>query len=134
MMVTGTCRLFGHEAGLALAAPVGAEAGEEEVQVADVVADQDCSVRTKDGAVRLSAADLGGPLGERATLVQFSTAFCQPCRATVSGAAWGRMGHDGSAGRSAGGVRSGGVPGGPGLRAGRPGRARRRKLLASSDH
>ncbi|TDQ54904.1 TlpA family protein disulfide reductase [Actinorugispora endophytica] len=29
----------------------------------------------------LTAADLGGPLGERATLVQFSTAFCQPCRA-----------------------------------------------------
>ena len=27
-------------------------------------------------------ADLGGQLGERATLVQFSTAFCQPCRAT----------------------------------------------------
>jgi thiol-disulfide isomerase/thioredoxin len=32
--------------------------------------------------VRLTAADLGGPLGERATLVQFSTAFCAPCRAT----------------------------------------------------
>jgi thiol-disulfide isomerase/thioredoxin len=30
----------------------------------------------------LAAADLGGPLGERATLVQFSSAFCQPCRAT----------------------------------------------------
>lgn len=30
----------------------------------------------------LSAADLGEPLGERATLVQFSSAFCQPCRAT----------------------------------------------------
>lgn len=30
----------------------------------------------------LSAEDLGQPLGERATLVQFSTAFCQPCRAT----------------------------------------------------
>ena len=30
----------------------------------------------------LSPADLGAPLGERATLVQFSTAFCQPCRAT----------------------------------------------------
>ena len=30
----------------------------------------------------LTAGDLGGPLGERATLVQFSTAFCQPCRAT----------------------------------------------------
>ncbi|MEV7783720.1 thioredoxin family protein [Kitasatospora sp. NPDC088351] len=39
-------------------------------------------VRTKDGAVRLSAAELGESLGERATLVQFSTAFCQPCRAT----------------------------------------------------
>ncbi|MFH9355699.1 thioredoxin family protein [Kitasatospora sp. NPDC017646] len=39
-------------------------------------------VRTKDGTVRLSEAELGGPLGERATLVQFSTAFCQPCRAT----------------------------------------------------
>ncbi|WP_327093288.1 thioredoxin family protein [Nonomuraea sp. NBC_01738] len=30
----------------------------------------------------LRAAVLGSPLGERATLVQFSTAFCQPCRAT----------------------------------------------------
>lgn len=39
-------------------------------------------VRAKDGAVGLSAAELGVPLGERATLVQFSTAFCQPCRAT----------------------------------------------------
>lgn len=39
-------------------------------------------VRAKDGSVRLSAAELGAGLGERATLVQFSTAFCQPCRAT----------------------------------------------------
>lgn len=30
----------------------------------------------------LSEAELGVALGERATLVQFSTAFCQPCRAT----------------------------------------------------
>jgi thiol-disulfide isomerase/thioredoxin len=30
----------------------------------------------------LDPGDLGGPLGERATLVQFSSAFCQPCRAT----------------------------------------------------
>jgi len=30
----------------------------------------------------LNAADLGAELGARATLVQFSTAFCQPCRAT----------------------------------------------------
>ncbi|MEV0144746.1 MULTISPECIES: thioredoxin family protein [unclassified Nonomuraea] len=31
---------------------------------------------------RLTADVLGAPLGPRATLVQFSTAFCQPCRAT----------------------------------------------------
>ncbi|MEU8709256.1 thioredoxin family protein [Streptomyces sp. NPDC048565] len=30
----------------------------------------------------LDAAQLGAELGDRATLVQFSTAFCQPCRAT----------------------------------------------------
>ena len=39
-------------------------------------------VRAKDAKERLTAADLGGPLGERATLVQFSSAFCAPCRAT----------------------------------------------------
>ncbi|WP_254076553.1 thioredoxin family protein [Streptomyces pacificus] len=33
-------------------------------------------------ARRLGAAELGAGLGERATLVQFSSAFCQPCRAT----------------------------------------------------
>ncbi|MGW0081044.1 TlpA family protein disulfide reductase [Streptomyces sp. NPDC003393] len=31
---------------------------------------------------RLDAAELGERLGARATLVQFSTAFCAPCRAT----------------------------------------------------
>jgi thiol-disulfide isomerase/thioredoxin len=30
----------------------------------------------------LTQADLGGPLGAQATLVQFSTAFCAPCRPT----------------------------------------------------
>lgn len=30
----------------------------------------------------LGETDLGGPLGSRATLVQFSSAFCAPCRAT----------------------------------------------------
>ena len=30
----------------------------------------------------LTEAELGHPLGGRATLVQFSTAFCAPCRAT----------------------------------------------------
>jgi thiol-disulfide isomerase/thioredoxin len=31
---------------------------------------------------RLTAADVGVELGERATLLQFSSAFCAPCRAT----------------------------------------------------
>ncbi|WP_329562453.1 thioredoxin family protein [Streptomyces uncialis] len=31
---------------------------------------------------RLDAAALGADLGERATLVQFSSAFCRPCHAT----------------------------------------------------
>jgi len=31
---------------------------------------------------RLDAGELGQPLGSRATLVQFSSAFCAPCRAT----------------------------------------------------
>lgn len=31
---------------------------------------------------RLSVDDIGEPLGSRATLVQFSSAFCAPCRAT----------------------------------------------------
>ncbi|MGQ4271224.1 thioredoxin family protein [Nocardiopsis changdeensis] len=34
------------------------------------------------GATALDARDIGAGLGERATLVQFSSAFCQPCRAT----------------------------------------------------
>lgn len=37
---------------------------------------------TSDDADRLGPGDLGAPLGERATLVQFSSAFCAPCRAT----------------------------------------------------
>jgi thiol-disulfide isomerase/thioredoxin len=36
----------------------------------------------RDDGRRLGAAELGGELGERATLVQFSSAFCAPCRAT----------------------------------------------------
>ncbi|MEU3890338.1 thioredoxin family protein [Streptomyces sp. NPDC029041] len=39
-------------------------------------------VRGRDDGKRLDAADLGTELGERATLVQFSSAFCAPCRAT----------------------------------------------------
>ncbi|GAB2852377.1 thioredoxin family protein [Streptomyces deserti] len=39
-------------------------------------------VRGRDDGKRLGAAELGTDLGERATLVQFSSAFCAPCRAT----------------------------------------------------
>ncbi|UXY23463.1 thioredoxin family protein [Streptomyces cynarae] len=39
-------------------------------------------VRGRDEGKRLGAAELGQGLGERATLVQFSSAFCAPCRAT----------------------------------------------------
>ncbi|MEU0220277.1 thioredoxin family protein [Streptomyces sp. NPDC006265] len=39
-------------------------------------------VRGCDDGKRLDAAELGAELGERATLVQFSSAFCAPCRAT----------------------------------------------------
>jgi thiol-disulfide isomerase/thioredoxin len=35
-----------------------------------------------DAKPALSAADVGHELGSRATLVQFSSAFCTPCRAT----------------------------------------------------
>jgi thiol-disulfide isomerase/thioredoxin len=34
------------------------------------------------GVSVLTAADLGSALGEQATLLQFSTAFCAPCRPT----------------------------------------------------
>jgi thiol-disulfide isomerase/thioredoxin len=43
--------------------------------------------RRRDGRLKaarqraLSAADLGQPLGPRATLLQFSSTFCAPCRA-----------------------------------------------------
>ncbi|WP_078957579.1 thioredoxin family protein [Streptomyces glaucescens] len=39
-------------------------------------------VRVHDEGQRLAGAELGAELGERATLVQFSSAFCAPCRAT----------------------------------------------------
>jgi thiol-disulfide isomerase/thioredoxin len=38
--------------------------------------------RAGTGPETLTEVDLGGPLGQRATLVQFSTAFCAPCRPT----------------------------------------------------
>ncbi|WP_406108910.1 thioredoxin family protein [Streptomyces sp. NBC_01003] len=39
-------------------------------------------MKVRQGESALGAARLGEGLGERATLVQFSSAFCAPCRAT----------------------------------------------------
>jgi thiol-disulfide isomerase/thioredoxin len=39
-------------------------------------------VRGRDEGSRLGVDQLGGELGARATLVQFSSAFCAPCRGT----------------------------------------------------
>jgi thiol-disulfide isomerase/thioredoxin len=41
----------------------------------------DGRLRVTGGGETLDAAALRAPLGSRATLVQFSTEFCQPCRA-----------------------------------------------------
>ncbi|MEU0658275.1 TlpA family protein disulfide reductase [Streptomyces lavendulocolor] len=43
---------------------------------------RETEVREQETGRVLGADELGAELGERATLVQFSTAFCQPCRAT----------------------------------------------------
>lgn len=37
---------------------------------------------TPSSPLRLTAEQLGGSLGSRATLVEFTSAFCAPCRAT----------------------------------------------------
>ncbi|MEZ5185146.1 MAG: thioredoxin family protein [Candidatus Nanopelagicales bacterium] len=42
----------------------------------------DGRLREHNHSERLSAAQVGGVLGERATLLQFTSAFCAPCRAT----------------------------------------------------
>ncbi|GHA23156.1 thiol reductase thioredoxin [Streptomyces anthocyanicus] len=47
-----------------------------------LVRGKDDGKRSEGTAVRVDAADLGAELGPRATLVQFSSAFCAPCRAT----------------------------------------------------
>jgi thiol-disulfide isomerase/thioredoxin len=43
---------------------------------------RDGVVRVRDKGESMDSADLGAELGSRATLVQFSSAFCAPCRAT----------------------------------------------------
>ncbi|WP_373566853.1 thioredoxin family protein [Streptomyces griseicoloratus] len=47
-----------------------------------MTAERGVRVRGQDDGRRLGAPDLGAELGARATLVQFSSAFCAPCRAT----------------------------------------------------
>ena len=49
---------------------------------APALAGQAAGVPAAEPGPLITGADLGLPLGERATLVQFSTAFCAPCRAT----------------------------------------------------
>ncbi len=39
-------------------------------------------IKAKNKAEVITAEKIGSPLGSRATLVQFSSAFCTPCRAT----------------------------------------------------
>lgn len=41
---------------------------------------RDGRARSEGGVLTLGPDDLGSPLGARATLVQFSTEFCAPCR------------------------------------------------------
>lgn len=59
-----------------------------DVQIPVPVGDDDPEVDvtnasiSEHGGEQLTAAQLGAALGAEATLVQFSTAFCQPCRAT----------------------------------------------------
>jgi thiol-disulfide isomerase/thioredoxin len=49
--------------------------------VRDTTGEKDAVADTP-AAERVTGPDFGGELGERATLLQFSSAFCAPCRAT----------------------------------------------------
>jgi thiol-disulfide isomerase/thioredoxin len=60
--------------------PVAGPAGPAGGKAVVPVRDGDASVGEREAA--LKSAELGAEFGTRATLVQFSTAFCAPCRAT----------------------------------------------------
>jgi thiol-disulfide isomerase/thioredoxin len=69
--------------------PVAASAAARAAASTVACADQAAEVLAGPGAATpagtapyISRADLSQPLGTRATLVQFSSAFCAPCRAT----------------------------------------------------
>lgn len=55
---------------------------EKEAAMGGTRGTKESAVRADEDDGRLDAARWGGELGERATLVQFSSAFCAPCRAT----------------------------------------------------
>lgn len=78
VVVLGLCTAFGvwfqRRDGRLKAVPAVATASDSvDVHPAD---------RADHGGEVLTQAEIGSDLGERATLVQFSSAFCQPCRAT----------------------------------------------------
>ncbi|GAA0941179.1 thioredoxin family protein [Kribbella koreensis] len=56
--------------------------GTRAVRVAGEKEAVDDTTSAADPADRVSATDLGTGLGDRATMLQFSSAFCAPCRAT----------------------------------------------------
>lgn len=56
-------------------APLGVETATAELDSAEATA-------AAAGGRLVTTAEIGQPLGERATLLQFSSAFCAPCRAT----------------------------------------------------
>jgi thiol-disulfide isomerase/thioredoxin len=57
------------------------DAGAEEMKPTDPVHMQEAD-QAHHGGELLDVSKFGVQLGDRATLVQFSSAFCQPCRAT----------------------------------------------------
>jgi thiol-disulfide isomerase/thioredoxin len=59
--------------------PVGAAAGRGPLQPDDPA---EALAAAATAGLRLTSEELGHELGERATLIQFSSAFCAPCRAT----------------------------------------------------
>jgi len=68
--------------GLGAAFGFGWRSRDGRVRVRTPVGEHDSVTSTPGQADCLSEADLGAPLGSRATLLQFSTSFCAPCRAT----------------------------------------------------
>jgi thiol-disulfide isomerase/thioredoxin len=70
-----------HDAGLVTAGG-GEGNGAVRLPVATSVAALVLAPESGDQKLRLTGEQIGSALGDRATLVQFSSAFCAPCRAT----------------------------------------------------